>query len=252
MGKLFDLDSPIMRLLSKVADLMIVNFLTLLCCIPIVTIGAAMSAAHYVLLKLKRDEEGYITKDFFRAFKENFKQATIMWLIFLLIFAVLIGDYLIITYNTVVEIPFFVQAIILVIGILAVFTMTWVFAVQAKFVNTVKNTMKNALMLSILNLFRTILMIIVSVIPGLIFALSVQLMPVAFLFGISGPIYISVMLYNKPFKKLEDRILEGQAGEEGDEAQGETEPKEDERIFHDEPMELSINPTEEPGKGGKM
>lgn len=233
MGKLFNLDSPFMRLLTKMADLMIVNFLTMLCCIPVVTIGAAMSAAHYVLLKMKRDEEGYITRDYFRAFKENFKQATIIWLIALLVIAVLIGDFLIITYNTVVEIPFLVQAVVLVIGILTIFTLTWVFAVQAKFVNTVKNTIKNSLMLSILNLFRTIVMIIVSLIPLVIFVFSVQLMPIAFLFGFSGPVYISVMLYNKPFKKLEDRILEAQ--EENGEETGEDNAEEtDERIFHDE------------------
>ena len=51
MGKLFNIDSPVMRFLGKVADLMILNLVTLLCCIPVVTIGASLTAMHYVLLK---------------------------------------------------------------------------------------------------------------------------------------------------------------------------------------------------------
>ena len=57
MGKLFNIDSPVMRFLGKVADLMILNLVTLLCCIPVVTIGASLTAMHYVLLKMVRNEE---------------------------------------------------------------------------------------------------------------------------------------------------------------------------------------------------
>lgn len=64
MGKFFDIDSPLMQFLNKVADLMLLNLLTLICCIPLITAGAALTAAHYVVLKMRRNEEGYIAKDF--------------------------------------------------------------------------------------------------------------------------------------------------------------------------------------------
>ena len=83
MGKVFALDSPLMNGLSKLADLIWLNILATICCIPIITIGASLTALHYVVLKMVKDEEGYITRSFFKSFKENFKQATLMWLMLL-------------------------------------------------------------------------------------------------------------------------------------------------------------------------
>ncbi|MBO5999901.1 MAG: YesL family protein, partial [Lachnospiraceae bacterium] len=71
MGNLFSMDSPLMKVLSRVADLLILNLLTVVCCIPVITAGAAFSAMYYVLLKMVRGEEGYIVKQYFKAFKEN-------------------------------------------------------------------------------------------------------------------------------------------------------------------------------------
>lgn len=82
MDKIFNLDSPVMQALNKVADLIWLNILTMVCCIPIITVGAALTAQHYVVLKMVRNREGYITRSFFKSFKANFKQATCIWLIF--------------------------------------------------------------------------------------------------------------------------------------------------------------------------
>ena len=56
MGRLFSLDSPLFSFLSKVADLMLLNILTLICCLPIFTVGASMTELHYVVIKIFRDE----------------------------------------------------------------------------------------------------------------------------------------------------------------------------------------------------
>ena len=98
MGKIFNMDSPIMRFLNLVADLMIMNFVVTLCCLPIITIGASVTAMHYVMLKMVRGEDGYLVKDFFKSFKLNFKQATIIWLIMLLLIAVFVGDFFIVNF----------------------------------------------------------------------------------------------------------------------------------------------------------
>ena len=74
------MDSPFMRFLSVLADLMILNFLTILCCIPVVTAGASFTAMHYVLIKMVRNEEGYIAKSFFHAFKQNLGQGIFIWI----------------------------------------------------------------------------------------------------------------------------------------------------------------------------
>ncbi len=62
MGKVFALDSPFMTALNKLADLIWLNILTAICCIPVFTIGASLTALHYVVLKMAKNEEGYITK----------------------------------------------------------------------------------------------------------------------------------------------------------------------------------------------
>ena len=81
MGRIFSLDSPLFSFLNKVADLILLNILTMICCLPIITIGASMTALHYVVLKMVRDEESYIVRSYFKSFRQNFKQATIIWLI---------------------------------------------------------------------------------------------------------------------------------------------------------------------------
>ncbi len=93
--KIFDLDSPLMNVLNKMADLMWLNILTLICCIPVITAGAALTSMHYVALKIVREELYY--KKLFKSFKTNFRQATLIWLLLMLVAAILGGDYYIIT-----------------------------------------------------------------------------------------------------------------------------------------------------------
>lgn len=79
MDRLFNMDNKLMRLLGKLANLVFLQLLTLICCLPIITAGASLTAMHKVLLQLRRDEEGSITKAFFHSFRINFRQATIIW-----------------------------------------------------------------------------------------------------------------------------------------------------------------------------
>ena len=87
--KLFSLDSPVMKSLSFIGDLIILNVLFLVCCIPLVTIGASATALYTISMRMAAKDDRGILKPFFRAFKENIKKATVIWLTFLLIGAVL-------------------------------------------------------------------------------------------------------------------------------------------------------------------
>ena len=77
---IFNYDNPVWRFIGKFFDVLILNVLWTVVSIPIFTAGAATTAVYYVLLKLVRDEEGSTVKSFFKSFKENFKQATVIWL----------------------------------------------------------------------------------------------------------------------------------------------------------------------------
>lgn len=164
MSRLFNLDSPIMVFLSKMADLLILNLLTLICCIPIITIGASMTAMSYVTLKMVRDEECYIAKDFFKSFKQNFKQATIIWIIMLLIILVIAGDYYIIAYSG-IEFYSWMKILLYVVTFMIVLALMHVFPVLARFDNTIRNTFKNSMLMGIMTLPKTVLMVICWLIP---------------------------------------------------------------------------------------
>ena len=95
MGGFFSVEGPLFSGLGRLADLFWLNILFIVCSLPIFTIGASTTALYYVTLKMVKNEEGHITKSFFRAFKENFRQSTLIWLMVMLVGALLFGDYLI-------------------------------------------------------------------------------------------------------------------------------------------------------------
>ena len=226
--KIFDLDSPLINFLNKVADLMCLNILTMICCIPIITAGASLTAMHYMALKIVRNEECYITRGFFKSFKENFKQATIIWLILLLVVVILVGDVYIIMKSG-IEFHMVLRVVIMAAAVLVAFTATFVFPVLAKFENSVKGTIKNAFLMSILQFPKTITMIVLNILPAVLFIYFFQMIPVIFLFGFSLPAFLGAFLYNKFFQKLEEQLLV-EAGENAEEVREE----EEERIFKDE------------------
>ena len=92
MGSLFNLDNPIWRFMGKLVDVFILTLLWAVCCIPIITIGPASTAVYYVTLKLVRDEESYTVRSFFKSFKENFKQGSVIGIIMTLLLVFFLYD----------------------------------------------------------------------------------------------------------------------------------------------------------------
>lgn len=207
MGKFFDMDSPVMRFLNRVGDLMILNLLMVICCIPIITAGAAFTAQHYVLLKIVRGEEGYLVKGFFKSFKSNFKQATLIWLLMLLVVAIYIGDIWIFNYSG-LTFPKPLIIAVVAVAILLIMIAVYVFPVLARFENSIKNTLKNAMLLAFANLPKTILMIACYILPFVLAYFSTYALLFVILFGISTPAYAAAWIYSGIFKKLEPEAEE--------------------------------------------
>ena len=141
MGGIFNLDSTFMKYANKFADLMFLNIVAIVFCIPIFTIGASLTAMHTMVLKIYRDEESYVIKGFFKAFKENFKQATIIWLLYLVMILVLFLDFWYIR-NYDMNIPKFFNYALIFITVLGAFSFTWVFILQSRYENKIINTPK--------------------------------------------------------------------------------------------------------------
>lgn len=202
MGKIFDLDSPVMTFLSKMADLIILNFVTIICCIPIITIGASVTAMHYVALKIVRNEECYILRAFFKSFKQNFKQATLMWLIMCVFIVIYVLDFCVLRFST-VALPDWLRVLLLAVGVVAVFATMHAFPLLAKFENTIGRTFKNSLLVGVMILPKTVLMMVMAVVPLAIAIYFPAAMPIVIMFGVSGPALFDAWLYNKTFKKFE-------------------------------------------------
>lgn len=233
--RLFDYDSPLMQFLTKVANLMIINLLTILCCIPIVTAGAALTAMHYMCLKMVRNEDGAIAKGYFVAFKEALKQATGVWLVLLAFILVFLGDYVIV-YHSGIEFPYWFQVSLLGIAIVILLVFMMVFPLMGKFYNTTFRTLKNALIISVAKFPITLLMIVMNAIPLVITIYFFQMFPLVLMFGMSLPAYGAANLLNKYFMKLEEHILQAQGGNKET-----NQEEEDERIFHDQLDESLVN-----------
>ena len=202
MGKVFALDSPLMNGLSKLADLIWLNILATICCIPIITIGASLTALHYVVLKMVKDEEGYITRSFFKSFRENFKQATLMWLMLLVVFILLVADFMIFRFSGIVF-PGWCQIALIAIAVLIMFATMHLFPLLSRYENSIRATYKNSLFMGILHLPKTILMMLCWIIPAVITIYVERFFPIVFFLGISGPAFLNALLYKKSFEQLE-------------------------------------------------
>ena len=201
--KLFNLDSPVMVFLTKVANLMILNLLTIICCIPIITVGPAVTALYYVTIKLARGDEPYIVKSYFKSFKENFKQATILWIVMLALIIVLILDWEVVVLMMSGTGAKIMKVVLGVVTIFFVMTALYIFPVLSRFENTIKQTVKNAFLISIMSLPKTVVIILIHLLPLGLLLLTIQALPFLFLLGMPAVAYLSSMMFVRVFKKFE-------------------------------------------------
>lgn len=182
----FNYDNPVWRFIGKFGDLIILNILWFVCSIPIFTIGASTTAVYYVTLKLARNDDGYTIRSFFKSFKENFKQATIIWLIMLAVGLLLAFDLYFFTKSGFIassQLRTVMVTIFLAMSIIYLAILTYIFPLQSRFYNTIKRTFFNAFFMSIRHLFNTIGMIVIDVAVVVAMVLIPQIMMFGVLFG---------------------------------------------------------------------
>lgn len=205
MNKWFDLDSPIMVALSRLADMFFLSIMWLLCCLPVITIGPATAAMYYVALKWARKEDIKISAAFFDAFKKNFKQGVALNLIFLVVGVVLVLDFFIMsaqgtTYGAITS------ACFLVLGVWMLGVMFYAYPLQAQFYNTVRQTLINAAQLAVLKFPVTVVVFVVNLLPLILGFISLELLvrtaPAWILLWPGVSAYINAKLFAKMFDKF--------------------------------------------------
>lgn len=202
MKNLLNLDSPLMIFMSRLTDIILLNAICILCSLPIITMGASMTALHYVTLKMVKREEGYLLKDFFKSFKENLKQSTIIWMIFLAITVLFFIDIKIVTSEE-VNLPKILSIALCTIYFFVLITMIYVFPILARFGNTIKGTIRNAFLMSVLHIFKTVFMVIFYAIPIILIPLNYNFIAIYLLIGISTPVFINSYLFASIFRRYE-------------------------------------------------
>lgn len=158
---LFSFDGPVSRFLYLVADIVTLHLLWLLCSLPVITIGASSTALYYACMKRIRTDEGSLTRNFFRAFRSNFLQATLEWLLLLLIGAVLFVDLRVgmAVVGTLGRVMLVSCSVFLIPYVL---TAMYLFPVQAKFENRIFDNFKNALLMSLQSFHLSLVLLLLS------------------------------------------------------------------------------------------
>lgn len=201
---IFNYDGPLMHFLNKLSDVVILNILFIVCCIPVFTIGASCTALYSVTLKMAKNEESYVTKTFFKAFKDNFKISTVCWLILALIGVLLMIDYRIAP-QMFKGLAFVLQAVFAALGIILSIVFLYIFPYIARFENTVKNSFKNAILIGILNLPFTLLMLVITIgVPVISSFIGLQISGLFWiLLGFTLIAYVNSIFFRKVFYKYE-------------------------------------------------
>lgn len=206
MDHLFSMDNLFFRTVGKLVDLIWVNLLTLVCALPVVTAGASFSAMYYLLLRMAEDDQGALTRGFFRAFRENFKNATKAWLGELGIMAVylynlyLLREGILDGYGALRKL-----SLVLIVAILSLTVMVgnYTFALLARYENGLKQTVKNAFLLTFAFFPRSLCMVIIMLFPLALTLLSDYFFWLWGLYGLAYPGYVIAMLMLAVFQKTE-------------------------------------------------
>ena len=205
MDNLFEYDNKFFEVLGKITDIIILNLLCIISCLPIITIGASVTATYFVALQMVRNEETYIIREFIKGFKENFIFSTKVWSIILIIGLVLSFDFYIsrLILNEYMRIT--LQFILTIVSIIFIFLLTYVFPIISKFENTIKNTMINSILISIQHLPKTIFMVFINLSPIILtLILSNYWGHILFFYtvmGFASITYINSIFFNKIFEK---------------------------------------------------
>jgi uncharacterized membrane protein YesL len=192
-------DGRIFRFAAKVSNLFLLNILWLIFSIPIITMGAATSAVYYITLKMVKNEEGYIIKDFWYAFRQNLKQGIMIEFVLLVGGVILLGD--IWYFLHLGNIFGYIFAAIFSIGLtIYVLTLIFIFPLLAKYSNTVFGTLKNAVLMSLTHLPSSIALAVLLIIMLYGFYVSVHLMIIFSVIGASGYAYFGSILFRSIFE----------------------------------------------------
>ncbi len=206
MNFLFSADGVVLSFLNKVLNILLLGILWLIFSLPIITIGASTTAFYSVLFKISKGSEGYISKQFFEAFRKDFKQSTVVFLINSVVFILLYLDFYICLnfFNSTIQIMSFV--VFSIVTFIYYTLSCYLYPVQAKFSNSTKKLFSNCFKLAFSNIVFSINIIFFSILHILILYLLKDTFILTSLFYTFivyvTSAFIKTLLFSNRFKKL--------------------------------------------------
>lgn len=211
------IDGPIMNFLRMVTSYIVLQLIFIICCIPVVTIGAAIAAKYSVAMKLVKNEDDAVIRPFFKAFVKNFKQATPFWLVQMVILFLLYIDWAWILNSGIRTLPLPYVISIAVVTCVAIFITLVMFPMMTKFKMSAAQLYRGAVTFTFMNFFK-LLLVLVVVVASIIGAIwYFQWLPlIAVVSSIAETVFTASIL-NKEFDKVEKKYREEHPEEFADE-----------------------------------
>lgn len=204
MGQLFHYDSPFVNFINKILDMMLLNFLFLIGCIPLVTIGTSKTAL-YASLRQHFSSDAPIFSTFWKSYLANMKQSTILGILSLCVHGLGIGGIL---YYLHINASPFGLILQIVLYLLWIATESWLFPLHARFSNTIKNSIYNAFCCAISGIPKTLCAMIIKASPLLLFIFApsalIYLLPFLITIWFSLSNQLTWILYSKKISSLEE------------------------------------------------
>lgn len=193
----FSIESPLYKFMNRLLDMIKLNFLWVLCSLPIVTMGAATTAAFTITLRMVEDEEGYIARPFFREFKNNLGKGSIIGIIQLVAMYAIYLDFQLSKAEG--------GTMFTVIGVLAIFLtfmhLVYAYALLARYENTIINTLKNSYSIGLRYLPKTFGLFLMIVLECVIFMWNFTTLLIGILLG-PACIILTISGFARPLFRL--------------------------------------------------
>lgn len=199
--KFISIESGLYRGMNRILEFLKISLLWLICSLPIVTMGAATVAAYTITLKMVKEEEGYIAGPFFKAFRENLLQGSVLGIFTMIAAYAIYLDFQL--FEAVENNPI----LFLMAGIIGIFLLgmgtVFAFPLLARYQNTVPKTMRNSYRISTKYFLRTLLLFFVLFVEAVVFLWNEVTIVIAILLGPASIIYTISAFANIFFREIE-------------------------------------------------
>ena len=234
MNSIFSYDSPMMQILMYIGDLIILNILYLLCCIPVFTIGAAQAGLYTAIRVLNdKEDDSSAAAAFFRGFKNGFGTVTLSWGLLAILFVI---ASLAAVFATALGLPKWLGMIS--VCIIAIF-MSLVPAFHSRFGCTAMQLYRNVFLLLITHPLRSIaagalmwVPVIVLYYVNLFNGMASSLVWLTIYY--SAAVLFGELFLRQPFHMLVEEFNRRQNEAAVESGEALPEPEEKEKIFSDE------------------